>query len=252
MPPKQKKSDSGNKSRAGARANVVPIGKQVESILATLKRLGKKSTRDEMGPRYGITGATADTAFGVSMGDIKATAKAINKNNGGPNHELALALWETCNYEARLLTSLVDDPKCVTPAQMDRWCKDFDNWGVCDTVCFNLFDRTPHVADKVAKWAKLKGEYQKRAAFALLACAALHDKTASDETYLKFLPLIRGGATDERNFVKKGVLWALRGIGHRTPKRRAAALDLANELAEYADPTARWIGTTARREMTKG
>jgi 3-methyladenine DNA glycosylase AlkD len=123
-----------------------------------------------------------------------------------------LALWETGWYEARLLASMVDDPAQVTSVQMERWVRDFDNWAVVDTVCFKLFDRTPHAFAKIEKWAKACDEFVKRAGFALLACVALHT-TGVDEDFLRSLALIERGAEDDRNFVKKGVSWALRAIG---------------------------------------
>jgi 3-methyladenine DNA glycosylase AlkD len=86
---------------------------------------------------------------------------------GGPHHHpLALALWDTGVYEARMLCSFVDDPALITPAQMDRWCHDFDNWAICDTMCFNLFDRTPHAWAKVTQWSRKRNEFAKRTAFA--------------------------------------------------------------------------------------
>jgi 3-methyladenine DNA glycosylase AlkD len=168
----------------------------------------------------------------------------------GRNHELALALWETGWYEARMVAAFLDEPERVTPAQMDRWSKDFDNWGICDTVSFHLFDRTPHAFDKVEEWSRRSDEFGKRASFALLACLALHDKQADDEPFVKGLRLIEQAASDERNFVKKGVSWALRLIGRRNVRLNAAAVSLSERLAASSDATSRWLGKGARRELT--
>ena len=135
---------------------------------------------------------------------------------------------------------------------MDRWAKDFDNWGVCDTLCFCLFDRTPHAWRKVAQWAGRRDEFVKRAAFALLASLALHDKATGDPPFLATLPLIERAAADQRSFVKKGVSWALRSIGRRSPALRAASVDLARRLAASEQPAERWVGRDAVRELTKG
>jgi 3-methyladenine DNA glycosylase AlkD len=191
--------------------------------------------------RYGLP---SDNALGVSVADIRLLAKRV-----GRDHELALELWETGVYEARMLTSFVDEPSRVTPAQMDRWCRDFDSWGICDTLCFHLFDKTPHAWKKIAKWSSARAEFVKRASFALLASVALHDKTAPDKLFLDSLELIEGAAGDERNFVKKAVSWALRGIGKRNSKLHAAAVTLAGRLAGSNDPTARWIGRDALRDL---
>ncbi|HEV2846303.1 MAG TPA: DNA alkylation repair protein [Thermoanaerobaculia bacterium] len=216
-----------------------------EEAQAALSWLEQKSTPHdhENLARFGIT---ANKAFGVSMANIKVLAKQL-----GRNHELAAALWETGWYEARLLTSFVDDPALVTPEQMDRWCQDFDNWGICDTVCFHLFDRTPHAWAKVEQWSDQREEFVKRAAFALLASVALHDKRAGDEPFLQSLPWMERAATDERNFVKKGVSWALRSVGRRNPTLKTAALEVARRLAESSQSAARWVGKDAIRDLTR-
>ena len=191
-----------------------------------------------------LYGLPSENALGVSVGNIRLLGKRL-----GRNHDLSLSLWETGCYEARMLTAFVGEPDRITPSQMDRWCCDFDNWGICDTLCFHLFDRTPHAWKKVAKWADHRDEFVKRAAFALLASLALHDKTAPDRPFVESLSLIKWAATDERNFVKKAVSWALRGIGKRNAKLNSAALKLAERLTDSPHAAARWIGRDASRDL---
>ena len=214
---------------------------EVQSALTWLERHSSKQTRDGMA-RYGIT---SDNALGVSVANIRVLAKRL-----GRNHELAAALWETGVYEARMLTSFVDEPARVTPAQMDRWCRDFDNWAICDTLCFHLFDRTPHAWQMVTKWCDRREEFVKRAAFALLASLAVHDKQAADAPFAARLVFIERAATDERNFVKKGVSWALRTVGRRNPALNEAAVTVARRLAGSPQVAARWVGKDALRELT--
>jgi 3-methyladenine DNA glycosylase AlkD len=215
---------------------------EVQSTRAWLKRHATKKTRDGMA-RYGLP---SDHALGVSVADIRALAKQI-----GRRHELAVELWKTGVYEARMLTAFIDEPARVTPAQMDRWCRDFDNWGICDTLCFHLFDRTPHAWKKIEKWAGRREEFVKRAAFALLASVALHDKKAADAPFIRSLPLIEQAAGDERNFVKKGVSWALRGIGKRNATLNVAANKLAKRLAGSPNAAARWVGKDALKDFSR-
>jgi 3-methyladenine DNA glycosylase AlkD len=217
------------------------VKNQVQAALSSLDQMSTQRDRENLA-RFGIT---ANKAFGVSMVNIQALAKRL-----GRSHELAAALWDTGWYEARLLTSFVDEPARVTSAQMDRWCRDFDNWGICDTVCFKLFDQTPHAWAKVAQWSDRRGEFVKRAAFALLASLALHDKSAGDEPFVESLALIERAATDERNFVKKGVSWALRGVGRRNASLNAAAVTVARRLAASSEPAPRWVGREALKELT--
>jgi 3-methyladenine DNA glycosylase AlkD len=218
-----------------------PREDEVQSVLTWLERHGTKRTRDGMA-RYGIP---SGNAFGVTMADMKSLAKRL-----GRNHQLAGALWDTGWYEARMLTSFVDEPASVTSAQMDRWCRDFDNWGICDTVCFHLFDRTPYAWQKVAQWHDRREEFVKRAAFALLWGLTVHDKHAGDEPFAQGLLLVERAATDERHFVKKAVNMALRAIGKRNPALNAAAVTVARRLSASAQAAPRWVGKDALRELT--
>ena len=213
----------------------------VDEVIARLKRLGTKKQRDAMS-RYAIP---SDKAFGVTVAKIRDMGKQLR-----PNHDLAQALWDTGWYEARMLAAFVDDPAQVTPAQMDRWCRDFDSWAIVDTICFHLFDKTPYAFAKAKAWANRRNEFEKRAAFALLASLGVHDKSASDESFAKCLPLIERAATDERNFVKKGVSWALRVIGRRNKELNRSAVALSKRLCESEEPAARWVGRDALKELT--
>lgn len=194
--------------------------------------------------RFGID---APGGLGVSMANLQKIAKRL-----GRDHDLAAALWETGAYEARMLASLVDDPAQVTPGQMDAWRAGFDNWAIVDTVCFKLFDQSPHAFAKVGVWAALNDEFGRRAAFALLACLALHDRDANDQPFLDGLALIERAAGDDRNFVKKALSWALRAIGGRkSPTLQAAALETALRLAASPDAASRWVGKDALRALNK-
>jgi 3-methyladenine DNA glycosylase AlkD len=217
------------------------MAERVRAVLRQLERAGTKRTREEQLTKYGIT---APKAFGVKVGAIQTIAKRLGKD-----HALAGALWKTGWYEARLLCAYVDEPDLVTVAQMDRWAKDFDNWGVVDTLCFVLFDQAPKAWSRVRPWAAKKDAYVRRAGYVLLACLAAHDKASGDAPFLKALPLIEKGATDERNFVKKGVSWALRMVGRRSPALNRAAVELSQKLAASDDPTKRWIGRGALKEL---
>jgi 3-methyladenine DNA glycosylase AlkD len=213
---------------------------EVESALTWLKRHATRHTLEGMA-RYAIP---SDNALGVSVADIRLLAKRLGKN-----HDLAAALWKTGVYEARMLTSFVDEPSRVTSAQMDRWCRDFDSWGICDTLCFHLFDKTPFAWQKARQWSASPREFIKRAGFALMASLVVHDKAAPGPRFLDFLPLIEQGAHDERNFVKKAVNWALRCIGKRDLALNAAAIAVSKRLAQSKEASCRWVGKDALREL---
>jgi 3-methyladenine DNA glycosylase AlkD len=219
----------------------LPLREQVSGAVERLSRLATKHDRENL-KRFNIP---AKKAFGVSMANIQRVARPLGKS-----HVLASALWETGWYEARMVCAFVDEPEEVTSAQMDRWCRDFDNWGICDTICFHLFDRTPHAWKKVAAWSGRKEEFVKRAAFALLWGLTVHDKTSSDAPFRKGLVLIERAASDERHLVYKAVNMALRATGKRNAALHAAAVQTARRLADSESASARWVGRDALRELT--
>ena len=213
---------------------------RVSEALAALESRGTSATREGFA-RYGIT---APKAFGVSVGDVRSIAKKL-----GRDHALAMALWDTGWYEARLLACFVGDPEVMSSAEMDRWARDFDNWAITDTACFHLFDRSPHAWRKVDRWCRKKGEFERRAGFALLASMALHDKKGGDAEYIDRLALVEEFAGDGRNFVKKAVSWALHGVGCRSAELHEAALALGRKLSASKDPTERWVGKDAVKKL---
>lgn len=215
---------------------------RVAEVLALLKRKGTAANRRGMA-RYGIV---AKRAFGVPMGTL-----LILRNKLGTDQALSLALWKSGWYEARLLATMVGDPARVTRRQMDAWAGSFENWADCDTACFKLFDQVPFAWDKAVQWTASPREFVKRGGFALIACLALHRKQEPDGRFTRFFPLVLKGARDPRNFVKKGVVWALRGLGTRSPALREASLEVARRLVGSDDAPSRWVGRTALRELTR-
>jgi 3-methyladenine DNA glycosylase AlkD len=192
--------------------------------------------------RFGIR---VSSILGVSAPNLRKLAK-----NLGTDHALAGRLWKTGIHDARILAALTDDPAKVTRSQMERWARDFDSWAVCDAACCCLFDKTPHAWDKAVEWTDREPEYVKRAGFVLMAALAIHDKKAPDERFEAFLPFLVEHGTDERNFVKKAVNWALRQIGKRNARLNALAVRTAEEIRRIDSQTARWIASDALRELT--
>lgn len=191
--------------------------------------------------RFGIT--TSAEQLGISAPVLRALARAHRRNHG-----LAVALWATGVHEARALATLVDDPRAITRTQMERWVRDCDNWAMTDALAF-LFDRTPFALAKAEAWSRRRPEFQKRAAFSLIAGLAVHRKELPDDVFVPLLALIEREATDERNFVRKAVNWALRQIGKRNPPLRRAAIATARRLQRLDSRAARWIAADALREL---
>lgn len=197
--------------------------------------------------RFGISGKNV---LGVSIPVLRKMAKDIKKSKID-HHKLALELWATEIHEVRILASMIDLPQKVTASQMDNWTRDFDSWDVCDQVCMNLFDKTEFSFDKCIEWSNRTGEFEKRAGFALMAAIASHRKDLSDEKIAEFLPYILKNATDDRNFVRKAVNWALRGIGKRNKNLEKKAIKTADEIMKIDDKTTKWIAGDALREFDR-
>ncbi len=213
---------------------------RVSGILNVIKSHAKPGNREGMA-RFGIN---VENAYGVSIYELRKIAKDI-----GLDHDLARALWDTGNHEARILAGMIDDPALVTEEQMERWVQDFNSWDLCDQVCSNLFDRTKYAYKKAFAWTNREEEFVKRAGFVLMAALSVHDKNASDSRFEKFLPIIKKHAIDERNFVRKAVNWVLRQIGKRNVVLHRKAIDTALDIEQYNSKTARWIAKDALREL---
>ena len=214
---------------------------ECEQIIRELKSRADPANVSGMA-RYGINTAAA---LGVSMPALRRLGKRI-----GPDHDLAVRLWDSGIHEARILAALVGEPRRVTRRQMDVWVRELDSWDICDQLCNILLRRTPHAWAKAVQWSGRKAEFVKRAGFTLMACLAVHDKAAGDERFLALLPLIVEEATDERNFVKKAVNWALRQIGKRSRLLNVVAVATAREIRKLDSKAARWIAADALRELT--
>ena len=214
---------------------------EYDEIIKKLKSFYNPVNIAEMA-RYGIN---VKNAFGVPAPVLRQIAREHRKN-----HALAERLWASGIHDAKGLAALCDDPRQVSEEQMERWARDFDSWDVVDGTCNSLFRMTSHAYRKAVEWTKRDEEYVKRAGYVLMACLAVHDKAAPDSTFLRFLPLIKKGARDERNFVKKAVNWALRQIGKRNPSLQKKAIQAAREIHALDSKSARWIASDALRELT--
>jgi len=212
----------------------------VEEVMGELQSKAKAENIDGMA-RFAIVG---DQRMGVSVPDMRKIAKSVGKN-----HQLALDLWDTGVPEGMIVAGMIAEPDKLTEQQMEDWVVDINSWDICDQVCMNLFEKTPLAEKKIFEWSTREGEFVKRTSYALIACLAWHDKQAVDERFINYFPLIVAGSTDERNFVKKAVNWALRNIGKRNQNLNKQAIRVANQIHEIDSKSARWIASNALREL---
>lgn len=212
---------------------------RLDSIVALLRAAGSAKAREGMA-KFEIP---PDNACGVNTPVLRKMAREL-----GRDHDLSLQLWHSGILEARILATFIADPARITKRQMEAWVRTIDSWPVCD-ACMFLFDKTPFAYEKAHEWSRRKREFEKRAAFALMAALASHDKAAPDARFVEFLPLIERAADDGRNFVRKAVNWALRGIGKRNTRLNRAAIACAKRIRAIDSRAARWIAADALREL---
>jgi 3-methyladenine DNA glycosylase AlkD len=213
---------------------------KTQQIVRELRSMANPKNVEGMA-RFGIR---SKNTLGISIYVLRPMAKRIGKD-----HTIAVELWSTEIHEARLLAGFIDDPKKVTEKQMEAWAADFDSWDIVDQVCSSLFDKTPFAYAKAVEWSSRKEEFVKRAGFVLMAALSVHDREAPDRAFTRFFPIIKREATDDRNFVKKAVNWALRQIGKRDIALNKAAVKLAKEIQKIDSKSARWIAADALREL---
>jgi len=212
-----------------------------DEVIKKMKSLENPKNVEGMA-RYGIN---PENNLGLSVATVRGLAKEIGKD-----HNLALELWESGIHDARMLAAHVDIANQVTEEQMECWVKDFNSWDVCDNCCGHLFDKTIYADKKAIEWSKRTEEFVKRAGFALMAWSAVHDKKSDDKKFEKYLSIIKRESTDERNYVKKAINWALRNIGKRNIDLNKKAIDVSNKILKIDDKTARWIARDAIRELS--
>lgn len=213
----------------------------LSEVLNDLKSRENSKSRDGMS-RFGIN---PEKAFGISVKYLRELGKKIGKN-----HKLALELWETGFHEARILATIIDEPNKASKSQFNKWINDVNSWDLCDQLCNNLLVKTVYAYDLAFEWSKSKTEFKKRAGFTLFAVIAVHWKYLEDLDFIKVFPRIIDEATDDRNFVKKAVNWALRQIGKRNSNLNKLAVETAEVLTSSENKSAKWIGKDALKELT--
>lgn len=212
----------------------------VDQVVKTLKEMAKPENVEGMA-RFGIS---SERRLGISVPEMRKLAKKLGKH-----HQLALDLWDTGIPEGQIVAGMVAEPKRLTEDQMEDWVKQINSWDVCDQVCMNLFEKSAMAWRKISEWSEREEEFVKRCAYALIACLAWHDKQAEDDRFIQLMPVIKRGATDERNYVKKAVNWALRNIGKRNLNLNSVAIKTAKEIQQIDSKAARWIASDAIREL---
>ena len=211
-----------------------------------IKQLDALSNPEKIEIKEKKFGIKANNSLGVYHKDLKALAKEI-----GPNNKLALELYGTGIYEARILSSKIYDPECISEKQMDEWVADFENWEICDSFCMGFFAKSKHALSKASEWSEADSEFVKRAGFVIMAAYGFVDKKSGNEVFEKFFQPIEREADDDRIYVKKAINWALRNIGKRNVDLQRRAMEVANRMLMADSKSAKWIAKNALSELKR-
>jgi 3-methyladenine DNA glycosylase AlkD len=191
-------------------------------------------------------GIVSNNSLGIYHKDLRELAKKIGRNS-----QLAIQLFDSEIYEARILCSKIFQPKDLTENLMEKWVRTFENWEICDSFCMAVFSKSDFALTKILEWSEREEEFQKRAAFAIIAAYCMADKTSGNELFRQFFSIIQKASLDERLYVKKAVNWALRNIGKRNVDLRKEAILVAKEIEKLDAKSAFWIAQNALKELQK-
>lgn len=213
------------------------INMEFNQIIHEFEELSDVDFAENM-KRFGISYVKS---YGLRLPQIRKIAKQCGKN-----HELALKLWDWGYHETYLLATLVEEPQKVDSCQLNEWVNAFYSWDLVDQACINLLRFIPEAVDDIFIWCNSDEEFVKRTAFSLIAVLAVHNR---DSDFDKYFEIIKEGSTDNRNFVKKSVNWALRQIGKSNADNNKKALKLAYEILEIDNKASKWVALSAIREL---
>ncbi|MBM4344234.1 MAG: DNA alkylation repair protein [Deltaproteobacteria bacterium] len=171
--------------------------------------------------RHGVTGA----CFGVSFATLKEMTKRIDVD-----HELALALWNSGNFDARNLAVKIVDPHRMDEADLDRWASEASQAIGCGTYVAGLAAEGPYGLSRARAWLASKDHAQVLVGWSLVGQLAARDESLPDAFFLERLAEIERGIHRAENAVRYGMNNALIGIGDRNPTLRDAALAAAGRI----------------------
>jgi len=227
-----------------------------------LEKAGSAQTRKT----YARHGAP-EPMFGVSFATLKTLWKRI-----GVDHELALALWDTGNFDARNLAYKLVDPARMSSADLDRWAS-APNAPMCGAYVAHLAAEGPHGCSKADKWLAASNEAQRRMAWSLVGAMAMCDEATPDAWFAERLAEIAKTIHTAPNAQRAAMNQALISIGCRSAALRKSATAAAKRIgkvevdhgdtacktpdaAQYIDKswtyaTSKGFGSPAEQERTR-
>ena len=196
---------------------------QLDTILKDLKALGD--------PRavaiWKKVGMNTDKYFGVNLSKLKTYAKKYKKN-----HELALELWESGYHDARLLATMLEEPKKSAEAQIEKWLVDCDFWDLNNKLCSEVIINTPFAQKKIDTWLKSKKEMVRRAAYMTVVGLAKENDTLPDTFFEPYLTKVEKEIAKEANWVREAMNYLLIYVGSRNKELGKKTLKVAEKIGK--------------------
>lgn len=193
----------------------------LREAMRALEKAGSAQTRKT----YARHGAM-EPMFGVSFAFLKTMVKKI-----GVDHDLARALWDTGNFDARNLAVKVADPARMSPTDLDRWARDY-RVRMCGMYVAALTAEGPHAAEKAAQWLASKDEEERLTAWGLVGQMASRDEAAPDAWFSDLLARIERTIHGAPNYERYAMNQAVISIGGRSAALRKAALAAARRIGK--------------------
>lgn len=212
--------------------------------MAALEKAGSAQTRKTYA-RHGATGPM----FGVSFAVLKDLTKRI-----GVDHDLALALWDTGNLDARNLAAKVVDPARMTSADLDRWARESTASRTWGGYVGMVAAEGPHARKKAERWLAAKDENVRCAGWSLVGHLAQRDEEAADSFFEALLAKIERAIAAAPNLERAGMNAALISIGCRSAALRKAATAAAKRVGaveiDHGDTSCKTPDAAATIEKT--
>ncbi len=203
----------------------------LKEILQTLKKLGTAQNR-KIYKRHG----SGENVYGVSFANLRPLSKKILKDpslsDPVKRNRLALQLWESGNYDARNLASLIVDPKYFSQKQSEQWVKDVDNYSHA-SLLGGVIAQTNDFKQIIKRWTASKKEFIKDTGFSALG-AAMKDRVDeySDAELQTYIRQIETEIHDSPNWARYAMNWALIAIGTYSDALSKQVVQTANRIGK--------------------
>jgi len=190
-----------------------------KAILSELEALGSAQTR-KIYKRHGI----GDNQYGVSYANLKTLKKKIKVD-----HDAARQLWATGNHDARILATMIADPKQVDESLLDAWADDLSNYVTTDAFS-GFASKTAFVQQKMEQWTGSDDEWKGQTGWSLLAYLAMNDTSLPDDFFSPYLAIIAQNIHNRKNRVRYAMNNALIAIGTRSDALEKKAVAVAEQI----------------------